>query len=179
MTADAKREINVMILALQWLKKHRPDSCKSYESVCQDPLFKAIKCDLLGRYGITEAILKKHVDKQLHVSHSITLEPPRPIIIEAPLLTMTEPPRTAIAEPISTQENYDELLVDPMGPEAKRIACLPSETQKKIWGFWVAKTRGLALRRAASFNRVWGNTMELMNEELVTFANANASPRGH
>jgi hypothetical protein len=138
MTDNRRSALQLVSLAVRFLKHHHPSACRTYADLFENPLFRGTIHGLDEECGLSQADIQKEVSHILpHIQST-----PNPI-------SRSPDPRTF--------ESYLRIACRGNLAEMNK---LPREAQAKVWQLWVENQIGAMDGRTADFDAVHAEAQE-------------------
>jgi hypothetical protein len=157
-----RSELELIKLTARYLESTKPQSCKNYRVLAQEPLFRGMCFGLKEQLGITPDEIEKEVCETVL---SITTSPP---IAEAPAQPAGSPGQLPTVK-------YDRLLSYMHKFRPEEVEKLPPDLRPKAWQLWIAQQLGKSRGREVEFDDVMHKSMEWANELVIRDAQQAAA----
>jgi hypothetical protein len=145
-------QFELVKLTARYLQETKPQCCKNYRVLMQEPLFRGINYGL-SELGITpeeieqeicQNILKITLPTSLSPSHSISQQPAKPSVAQ-----------------------YDRYLPHLTKFRPEKVKGLPADVRSSVWQLWIAQQIGAALVREREFDQIMRESMTRANEKVL------------
>lgn len=145
-------QLELISLTTNFLKATKPESCKNYRILSQEPLFRGI-CYGSTQYNITPEEIEQEVSKILKFNTSLS----------------KYRAETSYDDKHLSVDNarIDEILPYIIKFKPDEISRLPIDLQKRILNQWVIFQKGFTKTRQKEFDNAYGNAMKIINMRLL------------
>lgn len=145
-------QLELISLTTNFLKTTKPQSCKNYRILSQEPLFRGI-CYGAAQFNITPEEIEQEVSK--------LLKPNTP-------LSKYRAETSYDDKQLSVENAHiDEILPYILKFKPDEISRLPIDLQKRILNQWIVFQKGFTKARQNEFDKVFGHAMKIMNLRLI------------
>jgi hypothetical protein len=149
-----RSELELIKLTARYLESTKPQSCKNYRVLAQEPLFRGMCFGLKEQLGITPEEIEKEVCQNVL---NITTPPP---IAQPPIQRPDSPGHSRTVK-------YDRLLSYMHKFRPEQVEKLPPDLRPKAWQLWIARQLGGCRGRATEFDEIMRKSMERVNELVL------------